>query len=168
MPNIGKQFENAIKDSAPEYALICRLPDSAQSFGHSANLRFSRKNPFDFILWDSPRKVLYALELKTVSGKSISFERSKEEHGEIHFHQIQGLNEWNRYSGTCCGFIIEFRQIETTIFLHIEQFNLLSKTISKKSFTLKDLDEIGAGYVIIAQHKKRTKFTYDVAGFLER
>lgn len=168
MLNIGKQFESAIQKAVPkDYAMIYRLPDSAQSFGTNSNLRFSRKNPFDYILWDSIGRNLYALELKTVKGKSISFERNKQESGQIHYHQICGLNEWSKYSGTICGFIIEFREIETTIFLNITEFNKLSVAIQKKSFTLRDLEDGGLDFVIIKQEKARTKFKYDMVGFLE-
>lgn len=73
--NVGKVFESRIQKCVPDYAKIFRLPDSAQSFGKSRNLRFSRKNPFDYFMWDSSRHYLYALELKTVKGKSISFEK---------------------------------------------------------------------------------------------
>ena len=167
--NVGKKFESAIQKAVPkETAIMYRLPDSAQSFGGSSRLRFSRKNPFDFILWDSIGRNLYALELKTVKGKSISFERSKEESGQIHYHQICGLNEWSQYSGTICGFIIEFREIETTIFLSITEFNKLSAEIPKKSFTLNNLEEGCFDFVIIEQEKKKTQYRYDVAGFLEK
>ena len=70
--NIGKIFEAQIAKSMPDYVLLYRLPDSAQSFGNCKNLRFSNKSPFDFLLWNSREHVLYALELKTVKGKSIS------------------------------------------------------------------------------------------------
>ena len=86
-------------------------------------MRFSAKNPFDFLLWDSKRHILYALEAKTVSGKSISFERDKEDKGVIHIHQINGLNSWNKYDGITCGLLIEFRELEKTIFLDIEDMN---------------------------------------------
>ena len=76
MKNIGKQFEQDFSKSIPEYVMLYRLPDSAQSFGNSTVLRFSRKSPFDFFLWDSKRHILYVLENKTVEGKSISFESS--------------------------------------------------------------------------------------------
>ena len=92
MKNQGKIFEESIKKSVPDYALLYRLPDAAQSFGGGSNLRFSQKNPFDFLLWDSYKHILYALEAKTVQGQSISFERNKSEHGEIHYHQISGVN----------------------------------------------------------------------------
>lgn len=162
MSNVGKIFEEDFKNSIPDYALLYRLPDAAQSFGGSNKLRFSRKNPFDFILWDSKRHILYALETKTVKGKSISFERDKNEEKEIHYHQIKGLNEWNRFDGTICGFIIEFRQIEITIFLPIESFNLLIELIDKKSFNYDDLKNNDIPYFVIPQKKKRTRYTYDI------
>lgn len=168
MKNVGKQFEANIKKSIPDYALLYRLPDAAQSFGGTNNLRFSRKNPFDFLLWDSKRRFLYALELKTVAGKSISFERTKEEKGLIHFHQIKGLNEWNKYNGIISGFIIEFRGIETTIFVEIGLFNELISTIDKKSFNFDDLVKSHLPYIVIPQNKKRTRYTYDIDGFLSQ
>ena len=163
---IGKIFENQFKKSVPDYALLYRLPDSAQSFGSNNKLRFSSKNPFDFLLWDSKKHILYALEAKTVGGKSISFERSKNEHGEIHFHQIKGLMDWSKYHGIVCGFVIEFRKIEKTIFLNINDFNNLISIISKKSFNLDDLDQNNIPYTVISQQKLRTRYTYDIDGFL--
>lgn len=160
--NIGKVFEEQLKKSAPPYSLLYRLPDSAQSFGGSSLLRFSSKNPFDFLLWDSIGHILYALEAKTVSGKSISFERTKDDKGEIHIHQIDGLNAWQKYNGIIAGFIIEFRALEKTVFITIENFNKIMVSINKKSFTLKDLDDNEITYFIIPQKKARTRFTYDL------
>ena len=98
MANTGKVFEAQFKKSVPDYALLYRLPDSAQSFGgQSQNIRFSNKSPFDFILWDSHAHILYALEMKTVAGKSISFERDKSKTKDIHRHQIDELNKWNKW-----------------------------------------------------------------------
>lgn len=160
--NQGKIFENDFRKSAPGWLLVYRLPDAAQSFGRSNNLRFSRKNPFDFLLWDSIGRNLFAIELKTVSGKSISFERSKDESKEIHYHQIAGLDEWSRYKNTFCGFIIEFRAIEKTIFLRIEDFLKLISIITKKSFTIQDLEEHNISYLVVPQSKLRTHYKYDV------
>lgn len=165
--SIGKIFEDQIKKSIPDYALLYRLPDPPQSFG-GGNLRFSRKNPFDFLLWDSHKRTLYALELKTVSGKSISFERTKEDRGEIHFHQIEGLNEWDKYEGITCGIIIEFRSEEKTVFIDIAEMNKIISAIPKKSFSLSDLDIYGIKYSVIGQKKVRTKYTYDIDGFLNQ
>lgn len=165
--NIGKVFEEQIKKSIPSYALLYRLPDSAQSFG-GGNLRFSNKSPFDFLMWDSRKHKLYALEMKTVAGKSISFERDKSKNKEIHYHQIQGLNEWNRYDGITCGFIIEFRQIEKTVFINIEDFNKIMVAIPKTSFNYNDLIEYKINHTVIKQVKARTRFTYKIDEFLRQ
>ena len=165
---IGQLFEQQIKQSVPDYALIYRLPDSAQSFGANNFLRFSNKNPFDFLIWDSRRHILYALEMKTVKGKSISFERTKGENSKvIHYHQIKGLNEWNEYDGITCGFIIEFRELEKTVFIDISEFNKLIEVIPKKSFNYNDLQENNINYLIIEQTKKRTRYTYNIDKFLQ-
>lgn len=166
MKNQGKRFEEDIGKSIPDYALLHRLPDPPQSFGGSSNLRFSRKNPFDFILWDSHSHILYALEMKTVQDNSISFERYSDENRIIHKHQIDGLNKWNQYDGIVCGFVIEFRKSETTIFIDIDSFNKLIVLITKKSFNIKDLDDNAIPYLIIPQTKKRTRYVYDIEYFL--
>lgn len=166
--NQGKVFENAIKKSVPESVLLYRLPDSAQSFGGSSRLRFSRKNPFDFLMWDSDNRNLYALEMKTVKDKSISFERTSDDNGEIHRHQIIGLNEWSEYKGIICGFVIEFRKIETTVFIEIHDFNTLISSITKKSFTITDLDNNGIRYFIIPQKLMKTNYRYDISELINQ
>lgn len=166
--NVGKIFERSFAGSVPKYAKIHRLPDSAQSFGNSSNLRFSQESPFDFILWDSHRRVLFALELKSVKGKSISYEKDKGGKGIIHYHQIEALNEWNKYEGTICGFVIEFRELEATIFLYIDSFNKITKGSSKKSINYEDIVNSGLPYIVIPQTLKRTRYTYDVESLLSK
>lgn len=165
--NTGKIFEQQWKISVPSYVLLCRLPDPAQSFGGSNTLRFSKRNPFDYIMWDSLRHILYALELKTVGGKSISFERTKDSKGEIHHYQIDGLSEWNQYDGVIAGIVVEFRAIETTVFIDIEAFKRLMDIIPKNSFNMNDLDKYNIRHIIIAQQKLRTKYRYAVEDFLK-
>ena len=168
MRNVGKIFEEQIKKSTPPYCLFYRLPDTGQAYGGQGNLRFSLKNPFDAQIWDSKGHVLYAIELKSVSGKSISFERTKKDKGVIHLHQVEGLTEWSSYDGIVAGFILEFREIPTTIFLNIKDFNRLIELIAKKSFNLKDLDDNSIPYIVIAQTKARTRYLYDVDCFLTK
>lgn len=164
--NIGKVFEEQIRKSVPEYVLLYRIPDAAQSFGNNSNLRFSRKNPFDYIMWDSKSHILFALELKSVMNNSISFERNPEEKGIIHYHQIVGLQTWSKYDGIVCGFMIEFRKYEKTIFLDILDFDHLLECSEKKSFSISDLDKNDIPYIIIPQRKLRTKYMYDIDSFL--
>ena len=164
--NQGKIFEEDWKKSMPNYALLYRIPDPAQSFGGSNNLRFSRKPDFDFILWDSQRHILYALELKTVGGKSISFERSDKDHGEIHANQINGLNKWNAYDGIVCGVIVNFRGIKKTVFIDISEINRIINNTPKKSFNFDDLEKHQIKYTTISQWKLKTRYRYDADGFL--
>lgn len=167
MQNVGKKFEQDFIKSAPESIGVLRIPDAAQSFYRSSNLRFSRKNPFDFILWNPNTLTLYALELKTVNGKSISFERTKEEHGEIHYHQIVGLENFDNIGECVCGFIIEFRELEITIFLPITEFLKMQSQIQKKSFNYNDLANSDIDYIVIPQKKLKTHYRYDIEHFLE-
>lgn len=165
--NIGKRFEHDFKQSVPDEHLIYRLPDAAQSFSGSKTLRFSNKNPFDFLLFDTKHRLLYALELKTVSKKSISFEKENDDKGDIHLHQIDGLKEWKQFAYVICGFIIEFRSIETCIFIDIDSFSHLISLIDKKSFNLGDLEANKIPYFIIPQHKKRTRYSYSITDLLD-
>jgi len=168
MASVGKQFERDFTKSAPDYLGVIRLPDAAQSFFRSSNLRFSNKNPYDFLLWNPKTLTLYALELKTVKGKSISFERTKDENGEIHYHQITGLDNFEKIGECVCGFVIEFRELETTIFLPIKEFLKLQNVIPKKSFNFKDLSIYDVNYITISQTLLKTHYRYDINSFLEQ
>ena len=165
--NPGKRFEQDFKNSIPDNILLYRLHDSAQAFGITEGLRFSSKNPFDYLMFDCDNRNLYALELKTIIGKSISFERSKDDHGIIHYHQITGLNNWSKYPGVICGLIIEFRSIDKVIFLSIAEFNKLISNINKKSFSFSDLEKYNIGYITIGSKKLRTHYRYDLGLFIE-
>lgn len=167
MQNVGKRFEQDWIKSVPDYMGVLRIPDAAQSFFKSSNLRFSRKNPFDFLLWNPKTLTLYTLELKTVKGKSISFERTKEDHGEIHYHQIIGLENFEKIGECVCGFVIEFRELETTIFLPIVEFIKLVQLITKKSFNYNDLINNNINYIIIPQSMLKTHYRYDIEYFLK-
>lgn len=168
MVSVGKRFETQFAKSVPDYCLVYRIPDSAQAFGRSENIRFSRKNAFDYLVWDSKRHRLFALELKTVGGKAISFERSEEDKGEIHWHQIQGLDTWNAYDGITCGFVIEFREMELTVFIDIDSFHKLIQSVGKKSFGIKDMDDYDVPYLVIPQWKPKVHYRYDVEKLLSQ
>ncbi len=167
MQNVGKRFEQDWIKSVPDYVGVLRIPDAAQSFYKSSNLRFSKKNPFDFLFWCPKTLTLYALELKTVKGKSISFERTKEEHGGIHYHQIVGLENFEKIGECVCGFVIEFRELETTIFLPISEFLELQSTITKKSFNYNDLVNNHITFITIPQQILKTHYRYDIEYFLK-
>ena len=167
MKNVGKIFESDFIKSIPDYAWHLRIPDAAQSFAPNPSLRFSRKNPFDFIIWNPNTLTLYTLELKTVKGKSISFEKEKGESKLIHYHQIKGLSSVDNYDGIVSGFIIEFRAISKTVFISIKEFNKLISTIGKASINYDDLNKNNVIYTEIPQSLLKTHYRYDIQSFFD-
>lgn len=105
------------------------------------------------------------LELKTVKGKSISFERTKDDYGVIHYHQIQGLLEVSKYNDVLAGFIINFREVEETYFVEINEFCKMIGSINKKSFNIDDLKKYN--YILIPSEKIRTRYKYNMKNFIE-
>lgn len=165
----GKIFEQNFAKSAPDYALVYRVPDNPNGFQKNSILRFTRKNPFDYLIWDSRHFRLLALELKTVVGKSIAFERENDEKGSgIHYHQALGLHDWSMYPGVKAGFVIEFRAIPLTIYLDINAYNQMTRFVDKKSFSVKDLDDYDIPYTVIPQKIARVNYRYDVDSFLSK
>ena len=164
--NVGKIFEIDFKNSIPDNIFYYRIPDPPQSFGGGQNnLRFSRKNPCDSFLFSPTSRTFYALELKTVSGENgISFERNKDEKGIIHYHQIEGLKHYNTYEGIVAGFVINLRKQQRTSFIQICDFLNMIDKLNKKSFNETDLLKYNP--ILINQHKKRTRYTYDIDKFL--
>lgn len=164
--NIGKRLENNFRDSIPDEVMYHRLKDSAQSFGGANNLRFSSKNPCDCFMFYSP--VFFALEMKSVGTPSISFERTRgESQKRIHYHQIEGLKNFNRYRNVIAGFVFNFRHkdgVDNCYFQHISDFNTMIDNISKKSFNEKDLLRFNP--LFIESKKKKVNYNYNISKFI--
>ena len=142
--NVGKVFENSIKQSVPEYILLIRLNDSPQAFKQSNLTRFTPRNPFDYICFNTKTRTLFCLELKSTSNKYMSFEdiySDEEQSGMIHAHQTKGLLKCATYSNVIAGFLLNFRlpENELTYFIEINQFQKMCESINKKSFNIMDL-----------------------------
>lgn len=110
----------------------------------------------------------FCLELKTVAGKSISFERTnaKEDKGEIHYHQIEYLKSCLNFQNIIPGLIIDFRGTNNTWFLHIKEWDSLINSIAKKSFNESDLLSYSHP-LLISKKKLKVNYRYDVAKFLQ-
>lgn len=168
--NVGKQFEAAIKQAIPSYCLTIRIPDPPQSFKQSDALRFSPRNPCDYIVYDSNDGKLWCLELKTTSGTSMGFENidgSDKTKRMIKAHQTKSLLEFSRFNGVVAGFLFNFRHfegepnyIETTYFMEVNRFQSMCNKLNKKSFT--EADAILNGAIKIRGIKKRSRFTWDI------
>lgn len=160
----GKIFEQNWKKSIPEDIWYYRPPDSAQSFGTNTNLRFSAKSPCDCFMYNG--EVFYTLELKSVGTTSISFERTKEDKGVIHKHQIDKLLEFSKYKNIVSGLLLDFRLSNNTYFCMIEEFVNMIDNLDKKSFNEKDLYE-WCNPIVIEKKKMKVNYRYSVEKFLE-
>ena len=128
--NEGKRFEQNFKKSLPADVYCLRLTDSSPAgFGDNENMRFSIQSPFDFILYKNGK--MFALELKSTKGKSISFLGSGP---MIKPHQTKALTQAARF-GIIAGFVFNFRG-NGTYFLPIHKFNDFIFTTTRKSIDL--------------------------------
>ena len=170
--NYGKAFEQQFKISVPDYCLLHRLRDSAQSFNQSNLTRFAWDNPCDFLLFDSIARILYCLELKTTKNKYMTFEdidSDEQQNKMIHKHQILSLLEFAKFENVMAGFIFNFRDevhnMERTYFQDAVSFNKMCKSINKSSFN--EMDLLLNGAIKINGTKKRVKYTWDIDEFLK-
>lgn len=108
----------------------------------------------------------FCLELKTVAGKSISFERTKKDKGEIHYHQIEYLKNCSQYQNIIPGLIIDFRGTDNTWFLHINQWDDLINSITKKSFNESDLLSYSHP-ILISKKKLKVNYRYNIQQFID-
>ena len=108
----------------------------------------------------------FCLELKTVAGKSISFERAKKDKGEIHYHQIEYLKSCLSFQNVISGLIVDFRGTDNTWFLHINQWDGLINSITKKSFNESDLLSYSHP-LLISKKKLKVNYRYDVDKFIQ-
>lgn len=169
--NTGKVFEEDFKSSIPGFCLLQRLNDAPQVFSQSNLTRFTVKQPCDFILFDTEKRELYFLELKTTKFKSISFEDVNEKNPQnrmIHKHQILGLRERAKYNNVRCGFLFNFRDeekgIERTYFQDIESFEEMIQHIGKVSFNEMDLS-LYRGKRVHGE-KKISRYRWDIARWM--
>ena len=147
--NVGKIFEESIKKSMPSSVCLIRLNDSPQAFKQSNLTRFTPRNPFDYVCFDTNTRTLFCLELKSTSNKYMSFEDIDSDENKnkmIHKHQIEGLLNMSTYSNVVSGFLFNFRlsDDELTYFMEINDFRKMCKSINKQSFNLIDAVLYGA------------------------
>ena len=110
-------------------------------------------------------EVLYTLELKSVGTTSISFERTKEDKGVIHKHQIDNLEKFSTYENVVSGLVLDFRLSDKTYFCMIEEFVNMINKLDKKSFNEKDLYE-WCNPIEIEKKKLKVNYRYNVEKFL--
>jgi penicillin-binding protein-related factor A (putative recombinase) len=133
-------------------------------------LSFSIKNICDYICFYKGK--LYLFELKSISGKSFKFEITDhkvfidKETGEktIEWTQINKFLEKTKVEGITAGFIINFRDVEKTVFIDVQEMRRIIETCGKKSFNLQDLENYK--YTNIENKKLKVHYRYDIEKFL--
>lgn len=170
--NSGKLFESQFKKSVPDYCYLLRLNDPPQSFG-GGTARFSIKNPFDYLAFDTKSRALFCLELKTTKYKSMSVEDvdgDDKQSKMIHKHQILGLTNAAIYDNVCAGFLLNFRDdkngIERCYFQMIDDFNEMMRSIDKKSFN--EIDLLRYNAIKVDGTKKRVRYIWDIDGLMKK
>lgn len=123
------------------------------------------RNRYDYLLYKKP--YLFPLELKSTQSQRFSFVG---ENPDIKEHQIKALTEDNKYEGSTCGLLLNFREPKNRLFfIHIEDFNNYiyaaqnglqenyKSKINRSSIPLRICEEIG---IEIESSLKRTRYFY--------
>ncbi len=171
--NEGKKFESIIKSNAPSYLKITRIPDPPHSFTQRDDTKYSKKNPYDFEVFDSLHRIQYSWELKSTSQKYVTYHISEEEEKDgksamIMWHQIKGLTKASGYDNVIAGFLLNFRLDngeQLLYFLNIKDFNKFRKSTNKKSINI--LDVTLNGGVRINGEKLRVNYRWNLDEFLK-
>lgn len=171
--NVGKRFESIFINCSPSYLKIVRIPDPPQSFTQRDDTKFSKKNPYDYEVYDSLHRISYSLELKTTSQKYLSYHTCKQDEeakksANIQWHQIEGLTKASEYDNVIAGFLINFRLDsgeQLLYFLNIKDFNRFRKNTNKKSLNIMDISLNGG--VKINGRKLRVNYRWNLDEFLE-
>ena len=145
--NIGKQFEQEIKACFPTDFYVERYKDDTAGFSGVSN-------PADFRIYKYPYTFL--LELKTHKGKSIPIEK-------IRPNQIQGMHKAYQYEGIFAGFLLNFRDLEETYYVIVEDLAEFINSTERKSIPVEWCRENG---VRIEQQKKRVRYSYNLSKWL--
>lgn len=79
-------------------------------------------------------------------------------------HQIIGLQKAAAYDGVIAGFVLNFRNAETTCFVEINHFVETVGKLEKKS--INQMDVLSCG-LLIPQKKLKVNYRYDLGSFIE-
>lgn len=114
--NEGKLFEEDFKNSCTkEDIFFHRIRDVYIPYDLRKRVRV-QENPYDsFVYYNG---YLFPMEAKSIKQKSFPLSESM-----IKQHQIDNLTKALDYKGLIPGFLFNFRIVEETYFLHINDFN---------------------------------------------
>jgi len=158
MKNPGKIFEEDFKKSLKDVFFL-RLTDPSVSFNQACfkcpnNVtRFSKRNICDFVVFKTP--ILYLIELKSVSGKSIPFKNIKKGNKD---DRLDKMVESSQKENVLSLFIVNFRQVDNkTFFCSAKSIQDYMNNSVRKSLPISFFEDYGN---FIKSAKKRTRYTY--------
>ena len=157
--NKGYVLQDNIKKSCERQdILFYRFKDSPFSFANSDKTKFTTNNICDCMIFLA-NKLLF-VELKSVKGKSFSFtEHSLRQLNDINkiIHNKNGYKRFNVYG---C-FIIEFRELEETYFIEVQNIIKYLDENNTKTINIKKYKEKGR-YIKVDQEILRKNYRYDI------
>ena len=109
------------------------------------------------------------MELKSTSGNLTfwreDFDKDGKKHTfEIKKWQIEGLDRASQHEGVIAGFYINFRNVNKTYFLSIDNFHELTNNIEKKSINYMDVEKYG---ILIEQQLLKVNYKYNLRKFFD-
>lgn len=157
--NKGYILQDNIKKSCEKQdILFYRFKDSPFSFANSNKTKFTTNNICDCMMF-LVNKLLF-VELKSTKGKSFSFtEHSLRQLNDINklIHNKQGLKRFGVYG---C-FIVEFRELEETYFIQVQDILKYLKENNTKTINIqKYIDKNKC--IKIEQKLLRKNYTFDI------
>lgn len=159
MRNKGYVLQDNIKKSCDKQdILFYRFKDSPFSFANSEKTKFTTNNICDCMVF-LVNKLLF-VELKSTKGKSFSFtEHSLRQLNDINkiIHNKNGYKRFNVYG---C-FIIEFRELEETYFIEVQNIIKYLEENNTKTINIKKYKERGK-YIKVDQEILRKNYRYDI------
>lgn len=159
MKNKGYVLQDNIKKSCDKQdILFYRFKDSPFSFIRSDKTKFTTNNICDCMIFLA-NKLLF-VELKSVKGKSFNFtEHSLRQLNDINkiIHNKQGLKRFGVYG---C-FIIEFRELEETYFIQVQDILEYLKENNTKTINIQKYINKNK-YIKVEQRLLRKNYTFDI------
>lgn len=159
MKNKGYILQDNIKKSCEKQdILFYRFKDSPFSFANSDKTKFTTNNICDCMMFLA-NKLLF-VELKSTKGKSFSFtEHSLRQLNDINkiIHNKQGLRRFGVYG---C-FIIEFREIEETYFIQVQDILKYLNENNTKTINIQKYIKNNK-FIKIEQKLLRKNYTFDI------
>lgn len=165
--NPGKKFEEDFVKSIPDRCDVTRLKD-AGGWAKSEELRFTIKNPCDFVVFSGHRLEheftdMYKFELKSLNGKSLPYANIKPKTEKLTAREtslifISKLVE-SEAKGVRAGLVVNFRDTNETFWVTALDVERFVDNADRASIPIDWFREHGH---LIKQELIRVRYRYDL------